>query len=268
VAPVTGAAERWAAELAAWEIPQEILDAAPESPWGFPASLFGHQAAMAASHGGAGRSRARAAEALPPGGAVLDVGSGGGAASLPLVPPAGRLVAVDQSEELLHSFAEAAGAAGVAHEEVVGTWPDVAGQVGPADVVVCHHVFYNVADLVPFAAALAAHARHRVVVEITAAHPQVALNHLWRELHGLDRPTGPTADDALAVLGDIGLHVEAEEWERPAFWSGVDRAERVAFARRRLCLGADRDPEIDALLDEGDDSHWERAVTLWWPGEA
>ena len=106
-------------------------------------------------------SNLEAARHLPPGGVVLDVGAGGGAASLPLAGVAGRLVAVDESPEMVASFLAAAEAAGVPAEGVEGRWPEVAGRVGPADVVVCHHVLYNVADLAPFAAALTGHARRR-----------------------------------------------------------------------------------------------------------
>lgn len=263
------AARRWAEELAAWAIPQEIIDAAPESPWGFPPALFGRAAAeRAAERSGASPSRERAAERLPEGGSVLDVGSGGGAASLALAPPAGMLVAVDQSAELLASFAGAAARRGVAHQEVESTWPDAAPEVDAADVVVCHHVVYNVADLAPFAAALTSHARHRVVVELTARHPQVALNDLWRRLHGIDRPEGPSAWDAVAVLKDEDVDVHVEEWERPPLWSEVDRAERVTFARRRLCVGPEHDAEIDALLGPDHERAPETVVTLWWEGGA
>jgi SAM-dependent methyltransferase len=264
---VARAAQQWAEDLAAWEIPKAILDAAPESPWGFPPALFAREAAeRAASPGTAGPSRDRAAEALAGEGSVLDVGSGGGAASLALVPLADLLVAVDQSEELLRSFSEAADRRGVVHHEVQGTWPDVAAEVDAADVVVCHHVLYNVADLVPFVMALTDHARRRVVVELTVQHPQVALNHLWQALHGLERPNGPTAQDARAVLVEAGLNIHAEEWERPSLWAGVERAERVAFARRRLCVGPERDAEIDALLGPDHEGPLRRAVTLWWDG--
>ncbi len=263
------AAQRWADELAAWEIPKEILDAAPESPWGFPPALFAREAAArAASRGAAGPSRHRAAEALGEEGSVLDVGSGGGAASLALVPPAGLLVAVDQSEELLQSFSDAAARRGVDHREVQGTWPEVATEVEAADVVVCHHVLYNVADLVPFIQELTDHALRRVVVELTLRHPQVRLNHLWQELHGIERPIGPTAWDAQAVLLEAGLDVRAEEWERPSMWTGVDRGEWVTFVRRRLCVGPERDPEIDALLGSDHEDPLRRAVTLWWDREA
>ena len=38
-------------------------------------------------------------------------------------------------------------------ETVNGHWPEVAGLLAPADVVVCHDGLYNVPDLEPFARA-------------------------------------------------------------------------------------------------------------------
>src|SRR5207244_8768953 len=144
-----------------------------------------------------------------------------------------------------------------------GAWPAVADEVQPADVVVCHHVVYNVADLAPFAHALQDHARRRVVVELTAQHPLVATRELWRHFHDLDRPTGPSAADAAAVLHEAGIQANVEEFDRPSRWHAPDRAALVAFTRRRLCLTSDRDPEVDRLL--GADA-WapRRLVTLWW----
>ena len=45
---------------------------------------------------------------------------------------------------MLVGFAAAFERAGVTHREVLGRWPDVAADVAAADVVVCHHVVYNV----------------------------------------------------------------------------------------------------------------------------
>lgn len=265
--PAGTAAERWAAALGEWAIPQEILDAAPEEPWSFSPALFAHRA-QEAIDSEPGPSRRRAAEALPDGGSVLDVGVGGGAASLPLAPPATLLVGVDQGADMLETFALGAERRGVAHREVQGVWPAAAGEVDSADVVVCHHVVYNVADLVPFASALTARARHRVVVELTGEHPTANLNPLWRCLHGLERPAGPTAEDALAALVEMGLDVSweasATHWDRP---DHVE-AEVVAMFRRRLCVGAERDPEIAALLEDQATGSMRRVITLWWDGGA
>jgi SAM-dependent methyltransferase len=272
----TGALERWREQLEAWAIPEEILAAAPESPWGFPVGLFRSRAARVGSRP-ATPSNLEAARFLPPGGSVLDVGAGGGAASLPLAATAGRLVAVDESPEMVASFLAAAEAAGVPAEGVDGRWPEVAGRVGPADVVVCHHVLYNVADLAPFAEALTGHARRRVVAELTERHPLVGLGPLWRRFHGLQRPAGPSADDAAAALAALGLEVDREDWEHRDSFGFDDFDELVAFTRRRLCLPADRDQEIAlALLEEGTrqvDGVWvtgqpRRLTTLSWPGSA
>ena len=262
VITIADPADTWRQALAEWAIPEHILEAAPQSPWGFPTDLFA-KAAQRALTDPDRPSRRRAIEVLDDTSSVLDVGVGGGAASLPLAPPASLLVGVDQSADLLASFAAACEERGVAHREVHGSWPEVAPEVGPADVVVCHHVFYNVPDLVPFVAALTDHARRRVVVELTARHPLTRLNPLWKALHGLDRPDRPTADDAEAVLVSMGLEVGREEAERRSPLDDADRAQLVADARRRLCVGPERDAEIDALLGPGP-GPVRRTVTLWW----
>jgi SAM-dependent methyltransferase len=277
-----GALARWRDQLEGWAIPAEILAAAPESPWGFPVGLFRSRAHRAhqAHRAGSGQptpSTAEAARHLPAGGSVLDVGVGAGAASLPLAGTAGRLVGVDELPEMLTAFLAAATAAGVDAEGVEGRWPEVAGRVGPADVVVCHHVLYNVADLAPFAAALTGHARRRVVCELTDRHPLVGLGPLWRRFWDLGRPEGPTAGDAVAAVRSLGLAVNRQDWDSRDRFGFDDFDELVAFTRRRLCLPASRDGEVaEALLEEG--THqvggvWvsgqpRRVTTLSWPGSS
>jgi SAM-dependent methyltransferase len=271
-----GALARWREQLDGWAIPEEILAAAPESPWAFPVGLFRSRARRAGSRPATPSNR-EAARHLPAGGSVLDVGAGGGAASLPLAGLAGRLVAVDESPDMVAAFLAAAEAAGVPASGVEGRWPEVAGRVAPADVVVCHHVLYNVADLAPFADALTGHARRRVVAELTERHPLAGLAPLWRRFHDLDRPSGPTADDAVAALEALGLQVARQDWESRDRFGFDDFDELVAFTRRRLCLPAERDPEVAAaLLEEGTrqvDGVWvsgqpRRVTTLSWPGSA
>ena len=258
---MSDAEQRWAAALAEWAIPPEILARAPESPWGFPPALFDHSDAEPYTP-----SHRRAAEALPSGGTLLDVGVGAGASSLPLAGRAGCIVGVDSSADMLRSFARAADERGVDHREVRGAWPGVAADAGIADVVVCHHVFYNTPELGPFAEALTRAARRRVVVEMTATHPAAALNPLWHHFHGLARPQGPVWEDALAVLRTLGLEPEVERWSRPPRRHRAPRAELVAFVRRRLCLTSAHDAEIDAVL--GEEPVWspQDIVTMWWAG--
>jgi hypothetical protein len=163
----------------------------------------------------------------------------------------------------------------MATEAIEGAWPDVADRTPDADVVVCHHVFYNVPDLRSFASALSEHARRRVVVELTVDHPLSNLGPLWLRFHGLARPTQPTADDAVAVLEEAGIAPEREDWDAPRPGGFDTRAELVAMVRRLLCLSQERDAEIDEALGDRPldrDGKWgfpDRPVsTLWWAGTA
>lgn len=253
-------ARRWAEELAQWAIPEEILGAAPEPPWGFPRQLFERHARAAVEDDAGTPARHAAKAALGGGGTVLDVGAGAGAASLPLAPPASHVFAVDESAPMLEALSLLAAEKGVPCSTLIGHWPDAAADVPAADVVVCNHVLYNVAGLVGFLDALASHARRRVVVEITARHPLSELNPLWRALHGIDRPEAPVAEDVLRLLGAMGIQVRAERYKRPSMWAQGDEQARIALARKRLCVGPERDPEIARLLRPVDPE----LVGLWW----
>jgi SAM-dependent methyltransferase len=278
VETATELAARWRADLAAWEIPEEILRQVPDSPWVLPERVFVRRAERQLGDP-VGVSAERALEALSTPGTVLDVGAGGGAAGLPLAA-AGRatgVVAVDVHAGMLAELVATAARVGVRAVTVEGRWPDVADQVAPADVVVCHNVLYNVPDLVPFVEALTRHARRRVVVELTARHPMVRLNPLWRRFHDLDRPEGPTAEDALAVLLALGLDARAERWSRQLDPLEMSFDEAVEVTRRRLCLPPDRSEEVaDALRTLGQHggplpdpgSPGQDLVTIWWPGRA
>lgn len=274
-ATMLSAAERWARGLEAWAIPPEILAAAPESPWGFPEGIFTRRADAAPAE--PSPSTRPALEMLPEGGIVLDVGCGAGAASLPLAVRAAHLIGVDPSPGLLRAFRIRIEAQGRQVTTIEGSWPEVAERTPDADIVVCHHVAYNVPDLAPFLRTLTAHGRRRVVLEMTALHPMSVLNDLWLHFHSLARPVGPTADDVVAVLEEIGLAPHRLEWDAPALgWDGpTARADLMAWVRRRLCLSAVRDAEIADILaphlvQERNSLRLppRRVVSLWWDGEA
>ncbi len=273
---MASAEDFWKEALSSWAIPTEILDAAPESPWGFPVEVFASRAD--ASTETFTPSNGAALEALPDGGAVLDIGCGGGAASLPLAARAGRLVGVDTSAQMLEAYTERAAAAGLPPEgleTIEGPWPDVASRTPIADVVVCNHVAYNAPELDEFAFALTDHARHRVVIELTATHPLSNMSDLWLRFHGIERPRRPTADDAEAVLREIGLAPERTNWIAEGGGGFARREDLVAFVRRRLCLPATRDAEIAAAFSSQVEERRSRfgfvgrpVVTLWWDGVA
>ena len=267
------AIERWRDDLAAWAIPEAILANAPESPYGFPAEPFRRRAQVARITPRTPTTE-RAREALPPHGSVLDVGVGGGATSLPLADLAVRIIGIDASEGMLEAFAWASSDAGVTARGVLGSWPAVAPQVEACDVAVAGHVLYNVADIEPFVRAMDEHARHRVVLELTAGHPLAWMNDLWRRFHDVVRPERPTAGGAVEAIAELGFDAEAEERLHEETAGGFERREdAVALIRRRLCLPSERDDDIaealgDRLREVG--GSWSAGpaaqvvVTLWW----
>jgi precorrin-6B methylase 2 len=259
------AVAHWGTALADWAIPEELLAAAPVSPFGFDPRLFDRAAERALAT--QTPSRRIALEALPQGGSVLDVGCGGGAASLSLALSVGLAVGVDEQGQMLDCFAERAKRLGIDHLVVQGRWPDVHPKVPATDLVVCHHVLYNVPDFEPFVAALTQHARLRVVLEMTTEHPMSWLAPLWQRLHGRRLPLRPTLSDATAALHELGLDVAVQRWRQPALWSGIDD-ELVSFVRRRLCLGPERDGEIRSALQDSGVPQVREVATLWWAGQA
>lgn len=257
------ATRRWADELAAWAIDPEILAAAPESPYGFPPEIF-----AADNNHQPSPLHDLATEALQPGGTVLDIGAGAGAASLSVVPSGGHLHAVDSQPSMLQAIEAAARERNIALTTYDGVWPDIAADVPVCDVVVCGHVFYNVPDLVPFAEAMTSHARHRVVNELTARHPLVRLAPMWEAVHHQPRPDGPTAELAIEVLHEAGIDPEVREQERQAVVrSGALQDAWIDFTRRQLCLPKERRAEVEELMERYPTTS-RRIVVLAWPGTA
>ena len=223
------------------EDPPRILAQAPESPWGFPPKLFGGQdGPWGALHRMARRALGR--------GTVLDVGCGGGAASVPLAPPTTELIGADSSPEMLDSLARAAAAGARGHTTVLGEWP-VANRVGGADAVLPQRRLQR--------------RRHRslrphldppcqieVVVDLTESHPSTTMGPLWMRFWGLPRPAGPRAQPFSAVLQQFGIEPEIETEAGPAQLAHADPHEQVAFVRRRLCLDSSRDPDIAEALED------------------
>lgn len=257
--------DHWRESLEAWAIPESIRAQAPSEPYRMDPALFRPTLEPVS---GAPRSLAteRALEALPEGGSVLDVGCGGGAASMALAGRAASVVGVDESAEMLTLFSDEAQSRGLAHRTVQGRWPDVAAEAGTADVVVCHHVAYNVPELAGFARALDAAARSRVVMELTLVHPQAVNNPLWRHFWGLERPEGPTAQDAAEVIRSLGIDARLEVGPTSRLRAEVSWEHRVASSTRSLCLGPDRMAEVDEQLRQLPERSDERAV-IWWDAD-
>ena len=253
-------ARPWADALASWAIPEAIMAQAPTNPWIHPVAQF------IAPDGPIpdSPSHAAARDALPEGGSVLDVGCGGGRAALALIPPAAHVIGVDHQEGMLEAFATAAQARGVTHTEILGDWPEASPRTPIADVVVCHHVAYNVPDLTGFVQALTEHARRRVVLELPVRHPLTWMNPLWKQFWDLDRPTSPTADDALAIIREAGYDAHLVEFDDVTERIALDPRAQAEATCVRLCLPLDRADEIAEAVAAADRGTPRRLATVWW----
>ncbi len=257
------AINHWRTALGRWAIPDQILEQTRgQSPWQLDPQLF--TAARPDASATPGLATTRALDALPMHGSVLDVGCGGGAAGLALVPPAGELIGVDESAGMLERFSTSAAERDIAFRTVLGRWPEVASETEQADVVVCHHVVYNVAGLDAFALALGAAARTRIVIELTSHHPGTRNREVWRHFWGIDRPTSPTSGDALEVLTEAGIDATLEHDTRinaqRAAPSPIAQATQVA---RMCCLGPDRLDEVMTFLAHHPPERQPPDI-IWW----
>lgn len=266
------AAEHWRNELAAWAIPDDLLAAVDDSPYRWPVELFR-------------RRNISAAESEPPptfeiveklagpGGTVLDIGAGTGRASLPFAVAGHPVTAVERSVEMASALREEAAAVDGGYAVIEDAWP-LSTEMGAFDVVMSAHVVYDVSAIEPFLVAMADHARRGVVLELTETHPWTPLGPYYRALHGIERPSGPSVDDLVAVVLEVfGVSPEVVRWERPGgtWFESWEEVEEVY--RRRLVLPADRIGELRPLLSPdlevvdgrmtlGDSVR--RLATVWW----
>ena len=230
-------------------IPQRLLDAAEESPYGWSPWVW-ERVSAAARTSPPPVTLEIARDLAGEDGSVLDVGAGRGRASLPMAVLGHDLIAVEPDAGMADGFEEESARLGVSARLVRGRWPQVAGEIPRTDVVVSANVVYDVADIGPFLVALNDTARRGVVIELTELHPRVTTAPLFRAVHGVDRPAGPSVDDLVAVIvEELGVHPSVERWERPVTLWFENWDEILTFYGQRVALPIARRPELRPLLE-------------------
>jgi SAM-dependent methyltransferase len=212
---------------------------------------------------------------------VLDVGAGTGRHAIPLARHARRVIALDPSPAMLRFLREDAASQGLSNVDIIeGTWPEAAGQMPPADIVISAHVLYAIEDIVPFLRALDGHARRLCFLYLMAWQQWFDLLGLWEALHSERRRPQPTYIDAVNVLHQLGCYANVEvAWMETArlFDRVEDAVERFAESlavgddperRRRLhrALAERLEP-----LEDGGFALPERRyplATVWWEAGA
>ncbi len=101
--------------------------------------------------------------------------------------------------------------------------------------------------------------RHAATL-LLAEHPVAWRDPLWRRFHGLQRPASATAYDAVAVLGELGIHSEVVRWDRAT----APRSD-AAWVARRLCLPPERTDDVAVALAELPTRPRQAATLTWRP---
>ncbi len=234
----------WAEALDAWEIPEDLLEQAEESPYGWPVALWQRRAETASDEEETPTQRAVLSMGAE---SVIDIGAGTGRSCLAYAAEGLRVVAVEKDPGMAAGLREAAERRRLSIEVIEGEWPRVFAPV--LDVVTCSHVVYDVPTLGPFLHAMTSHARLGVVIELSTEHPWAHLAPYYRALHDLDRPDGPTLDDFLDVVRSVaGKDPVVVRWERPGGLWFESWDEILDLYAKRLVLPAARREELRDLL--------------------
>ena len=187
---------------------------------------------------------------LAPGKTLIDVGAGAGRHSAPIADRVEWVTAVEPSDGMRGQMPARDNMTVVA-----STWEDA--EVAPADLVICSHVLYGVADPVPFLAKMNAAARERVFVlmrETELPHPGAELR---RRALGDSGPRMPRFSDLFMLLLQMGMAPDVRFLSYPMVQRYADMEEAVADSRAMFGAGWDdtkgRAALQELLVSDGDD---------------
>ena len=193
----------------------------------------------------------RLAREVSPTKSLLDVGGGAGRFALPLALRCSHVTLVDPSGSMLEEFRNGAREAAIENVSAVeGSWEDA--EIGPADVVLCAHVVYGVADVKPFIRKLAARAAERALVLMFTDSPQSALSPFWQPVHGEERVDLPAMPELLWVLWEMGIFPAVEIVETGAAQQFESREAAIDQLRQRLYVMPDtpKDERLHAAAEQ------------------
>jgi SAM-dependent methyltransferase len=161
---------------------------------------------------------------LSPRKTLIDVGAGTGRHTTPLAERVEWVTAVEPSEGMRSHIVQRDNVTIVA-----SSWEDA--EVAPADLVICSHVMYGVADPVPFLDKMQRCARERVFVmmrESDLPHPAAELR---RRLVGSTGPRLPRFSELFMLLVQMGVAPDVAFLRYPIVTRYADMEEALTDCR-------------------------------------
>ena len=190
---------------------------------------------------------------------LIDVGAGAGRHATPLAERLEWVTAVEPSEGMRSHIPPRENMTVIA-----STWEDA--EVAPADLVICSHVMYGVAEPVPFIDKLQKAARERVFVmmrETELPHPAAALR---RKLIGDSAPRLPRFHELFMLLLQKGIAPDVRFIRYPIVTRYTSMDEAITDSRALFGEGWDEDKARAALADllrrDGEELVFEGGVAL------
>ncbi len=146
---------------------------------------------------------------IVPGVTALDVGGGAGRLALPLALNCKHVTVVEPSDSMIAQLRESAQEAGIANYSVVqSVWERA--DAPTADLALCAHVLYGVADIEPFIRKLERCAKSLVAILSFVESPMTRISPFWEPVHGEQRINMPALPELMGVLWDMGIYPDVQ----------------------------------------------------------
>jgi SAM-dependent methyltransferase len=195
---------------------------------------------------------------LAPDRTLIDVGAGAGRHAAPIAERVEWVTAVEPSEGMRAQIPPRDNMTVVA-----STWEDA--EVAAADLVICSHVLYGVADPVPFLAKMNRAARERVFVLMRETELPHAGAEIRRRTFGDAGPRMPRFSDLFMLLLQMGMAPDVRFLSYPITQRYSDMEEAVTDSRAMFGAGWDeakgRAALAELLTRAGDDLVYEGGIT-------
>ena len=196
---------------------------------------------------------------LSPRKTLIDVGAGAGRHAVPLADRLEWVTAVEPSEGMRAQIPPRDNMTVIA-----STWEEA--EVAPANLVVCSHVLYGVADPVAFITKMNRAARDRVFVMMRETELPHAGAEIRRRLLGDAGPRMPRFSDLFMLLVQMGIAPDVHFLSYPIMHRYPDMEEALIDARGMFGAGWDDDKGRAALEEllrrDGDELVYDGGLAL------